>query len=663
MASHKGWDRHFVTIEGLTMKSGRSLNLAKGQFGVVDMESTPTNRGNQVISSFGALSPKNKLELRLGLAPLGVTRSQSNKALSSKAFKISDVIGLRVDAPKQKGIPVDEFRLGYNGIEDSSAIVLENGDNEVIEINMCGKALGLLGATGGEYTVKLYIEAPNEGAFTNQEVIENAVDRFNKITLLGGVPITNYVEATPVNSEAVALTGADYTFFKLRVKDNGDATSLALVQAQYPNNEVKLESNEGGYSTYVILAPAATVLANYTYSAVSLVPGCDCPDGFTLTDGLCVSDTVPASIAWTAGDTCKASSHVYTIILADDECGTNKLAALQAAYPDLVITVAGSPTANSSRALTLTGTSGTANINVAGTNYLATFATNLATTASNFVTAHAANILAASGTTVTANAGVLTFVHASSGFPTITITNATTDLAGTLGAVAVVNTPSTGGCMTSYSTTVVTDVVCEECSPILNQLFTSEAPEPYENVSWKKAPKVYSATAKMGINFKSKAQIFAGDETYRDSTPFIASPVRLRVTGGEPTVSESFTVGRKNRMAVKIISVAQEPESFGGDLYDWEDRGNVFFTGRSRFEDNNFGNWALGQESHLKPTAQYVDYVLTVRINSYAQSFSGELNETFNFHIIAEVGKHQDIEDILNDLATAAGIDTVVAYS
>lgn len=663
MASHKGWDRHFVTIEGLTMKNGRSLNLAKGQFGVVDMESTPTSRGSQVISSFGALSPKNKLELRLGLAPLGVTRSQSNKSLSSKAFKLSEVVGLQVNAPTQKGILVDEFRLGYNGIEASTALQFENGDNEVIEIGMAGKALGLLGATDGHYTVKLYLEAPNEGDFTNQEIVEKAVDTFNNMTLLGGVPITNYVEATPVNSESVALVGADYTFFKLFVRDNGDATSLALVQAQYPNNEVKLESNSGGYSTYVILAPAATVLADYTYSAFAQVPGCACPDGFTLTDGLCVSDTTPADIAWTEGDTCKASSQVYTLILADDECGVNKLAALQAAYPELTITVAASATANSSRALTLTGTSGTANINVAGVDYLATFATSLTVTANNFVTTHAAAILSASGTVVTANAGILTFVHASSGFPVVTITNATTDLAGTLGAVTVVTNPVTGGCMTTYSTTVVTNIVCEECSPILNGLFESEAPEPYDKVSWKKAPKVYSATALMGINFKSKAQIFAGDETYRDSTPYIASPVRLRVTGGEPTVSESFTVGRKNRMAVKIISVAQEPESFGGDFYDWEDRSNVFFTGRSRFEDNNFGNWALGQESHLKPLAQYVDYVLTVRINSYAQSFSGELNETFNFHILAEVGKHQDIEDILNDLATAVGLDTVVAYS
>lgn len=663
MASHKGWDRHFVTIEGSTMSNGRSLNLAKGQFGVVDMDSTPTSRGNEVISSFGALSPKNKLELRLGLAPLGVTRSQSNKSLSSKAFKLSEVIGLRVDAPKQKGIPVDEFRLGYNGIEASSALTFENGDNEVIEIGMCGKALGLLGANNAEYVVKLYLEAPNEGAFTNQEIVEKAVDTFNNITLLGGVPITNYVEATPVNSEAPALSGTSNTFYKLYIQDNGDATSLALVQAQYPNYEVKRESNAGGYSTYVILAPTPTVLSNYVQTAVSQLPGCDCPDGYTLTAGLCVSDADPIETAWTAGDSCFASTQVYTLILADDECGVNKLTQLQEAYPDLTITVAASASDKSRRTVTLTGTSGTANINAGGTNYLVTFTTDLTTSANNFVTAHAPAILANTGAVVTASAGVITFTDDTAGFVGLSVAGATGDLGGTLGAVTVVNNPTTGGCMTTYSTTVTTDIVCPECSQILNALYSSEAPEPYEQVSWKKAPKVYSSTALMGINFKSKAQIFAGDETYRDTTPFIASPVRIRITGGEPTVSESFTVGRKNRMPVKIISIAQEPESFGGDLYDWEDRSNVFFTGRSRFEDNNFGNWALGQESHLKPTAQYVDYVLTVRINGYAQSFSGELHETFNFHILAEVGRHQAIEAILNDLATAVGLDTVTAYS
>ena len=665
MGSHKGWDRHFVTIDGLTMKTGRSLNITKGQFAVVDMESTPTSRGNEVISSFGSLPLSRKLELRLGIAPLGVNRSQSNKAEATVPFKISEIVGLRVDAPKTKSIGVDEFRIGYDGLNPSTAIVLENGDNEVIEVNLEGKAIGMLGYKTSSVALKLYLEAPNEGDFTTQEVIEKAVERFNNMTLIGGVPVTNYVEARAINSEAIALVGTDYTFFKLTLKDNGDYTSLAKVQAQYPTFKVEREQYMGDFSTYVILAPAVTVLADYVEDNSYMLPDdCDeCPGGFTLTDGVCVSDAAPVETAWEDGDTCKASTETYRITLADDECGDNRLAELQAAYPDLTIAVATVDSVNSRRTVTLTGTSGTANINIAGTDYLATFATNLTTTANDFVTTHAATILSAKAVTVTANAGVLTFTHATTAFPTITITNATTNLAGTLGTVTVVPANVVGACMTTYQTTVTTDVVCEECSPVLNDLFTSVAPMPFDQISWTKVAKTYSEDALMGISFKAKAQIFAGNEYFRDNIPYVASSVRLRVTGGEPEVSESFTVGRKNRMAVKLISRAQEPESFGGEFFDWEQRGNQYFVGRQRMEDNNYGNWVLGQESHLKATTQYVDYVLSVTTRRFAQSFTEKVDESFNYHILVEVGKHQDVEDVLNALATKAGVDTVQAYS
>lgn len=96
-------------------------------------------------------------------------------------------------------------------------------------------------------------------------------------------------------------------------------------------------------------------------------------------------------------------------------------------------------TTKSSRAVTLSGTSGTANVVVGGTNYLATFTTNLTTSAANFVTSHAATLLAL-GITVTASSGVLTFVAATSTFPTITVANVSGDLAGTVAAVAVIAT-------------------------------------------------------------------------------------------------------------------------------------------------------------------------------------------------------------------------------
>lgn len=92
---------------------------------------------------------------------------------------------------------------------------------------------------------------------------------------------------------------------------------------------------------------------------------------------------------------------------------------------------------NSSRTVTLTGTSGTANINIDGTNYLATFTSNLTTSATNFVTSHGAT-LSALGITVTSSGAVLTIVADTDTFPAITRANVSGDLSATLGTVTEV---------------------------------------------------------------------------------------------------------------------------------------------------------------------------------------------------------------------------------
>jgi len=85
------------------------------------------------------------------------------------------------------------------------------------------------------------------------------------------------------------------------------------------------------------------------------------------------------------------------------------------------------------RTITLTGTSGTANVTVGGTDFLATFNTDLGTTASDFITSHAADILAQQEVVVTANGDdlILTADIADLLF-TLAITNVSGDLAGTI---------------------------------------------------------------------------------------------------------------------------------------------------------------------------------------------------------------------------------------
>jgi len=138
-------------------------------------------------------------------------------------------------------------------------------------------------------------------------------------------------------------------------------------------------------------------------------------------------------------------SIVQTVALTDSADGSFVFTVNNSVVQDIatVLVSAEYPAVNgvTTRTVTLTGTSGTANVAVNGVDYLATFNTNLTTTASDFVTAHGATLLAL-GFTITSNAAVITVSALTTVFPTLTITNATGNLAGTLGTQT--DTASTG---------------------------------------------------------------------------------------------------------------------------------------------------------------------------------------------------------------------------
>jgi len=83
---------------------------------------------------------------------------------------------------------------------------------------------------------------------------------------------------------------------------------------------------------------------------------------------------------------------------------------------------------------TLTGTSGTANIDIGGTLYLATFAISLAQTVTDFIGSHAAGILSAKGVVVTGSGEdvILTANAPGVSFASVAGATVTGDLASTL---------------------------------------------------------------------------------------------------------------------------------------------------------------------------------------------------------------------------------------
>lgn len=132
---------------------------------------------------------------------------------------------------------------------------------------------------------------------------------------------------------------------------------------------------------------------------------------------------------------------IQTVALSDSADGSFNFTVnndkVQAVSTIQLTTEYSSLNGNSSRTVTLTGTSGTANINIGGTNYLATFTSSLTTSATNFVTSHGAT-LSALGITVTSSGAVLTIVADTDTFPAITRANVSGDLSATLGTVTAV---------------------------------------------------------------------------------------------------------------------------------------------------------------------------------------------------------------------------------
>jgi hypothetical protein len=728
---------YFATVDGNVKTSGGTLNLAKGQVAVVDLSKDPTVNGATIVSDFSRLSKRTKMEMRIGKAKVGISRSLDNKSYSTLPFTLEDVQNLSVDAPEQTGIKVDDFIIGYNGV-DGTELVLANGDNEAFQLSITGEAMNYLGYKDGCATVQFQMEAPNQGSFTMHEIVEQQIEVLENYDLLGQNKLSDFVDIIPINSENPASIPGAITqqYYNLTLSDEGTFTDLGKVQAQYSEAIVR-SSFDGENSVYTMVATALP--ADYTESLAQLIKGCAaCPGGYSelaagfITqvtvedDGVDVSATIESNVpgvvalstvknlqeggvgyysfvtddfltdaeittflavsdllstskfteigdvvavcnnatttdtTWVAGDACNAIEETYRITLEDDECGANRLAELQTAFPDLTIWLDGTYTTD----ITLTGTSGTANVTIDGTNYLATFTTDLTTSADNFVTSHAATILSAHGVTVTAATGVLTLVVAAENQPTLAVANVSGDLDADPIPAFTPDVTTANMCQTTYVTNVISNIICDECDDEFRQLFSTSAPGDFDLTPWVKVAKTYSATAKMGIRFRAKETILSGAEWFRDDMPFIAESPRLALVGGFPDrINESYNFGTNGRFTVKLLNRYNAPKNYGGNLRNFEDMSRMYFDNNHRHVGNNYGKYVFGEETVLDGTKQYVDYAFTIHRRNYTQGWSGKLDEGRTYHFIAEVGRHQALEDLLNSVAQAAGLPLVQAYA
>lgn len=456
--------------------------------------------------------------------------------------------------------------------------------------------------------------------------------------------------------------------YAVTIEDNGTDLT-AVFEGNIPGIEtgttVKADGQNAGvgYYTFVVNDPLTDAEINAFLALGDPHSTATFSKAMAVAD-ICTNDTV-TSTAWTACGTCNVIEEVYTIVLPDNECGEDRLAELSAAY-DTAVTIA--QTDGTQLDITVTGGAGgeVLAFTIGGNTYSETFDTDAATTVTNFVANNAAAIFANHGITVTdEGAGVLRFTAPD--YDYVEPVDASTGTFNTsFDEPVTVQVDDRNACQTRYQTTVVSNIVCDECDPIFKDYYTSQAPESYDTAKWEKVETVGAlpdGNCLCGIRFKSREFILEGDEALRDLVGFTETSTQIRVAAGYPEeIREGIGRLPEGRYEPKYLSRWIPRTHLGGNLRAFENEGRAYFRGLN-YRKDYLGRLLRGETSNIEEQSkQYIQYTLTVSHFNHTQGFASRINEDINYDIFVEVGKHNAVENLLNALASGAGVPTVQAF-
>lgn len=343
MGIHRPFSRFMFTNQGSVRTSGGSKRLAKGQFTIVNTKEADVD-GTKVVSNFNALPKDAVLEMRLGVHSVeGVRTNNIPVRYSSETFRLKDVVDVKMTAPQFFERTFDDYIVGFDGINNASAIALADNQTTLLNVTVKGDHVGFI--TGNtEYTFTVHFG--KEVGETDQEVVNRVAEILKKQIFPTGVSIQEVIDIKVVDSENLPLSGTSYTFSTLTLTDQGDSNALALVQAQYPSYKVTRTDRDGLVSTYTILHPTTASLSAYTSTVAKTFKSCaDCPAGYSaVTSGVVYSisieddgadlsttiDNVPGFVSGTVvkvgQDATNAGRGIYTVVvdnaLTDAEIAT-----------------------------------------------------------------------------------------------------------------------------------------------------------------------------------------------------------------------------------------------------------------------------------------------------------------------------------------------------
>ena len=633
-------------VVSTVLESGYDGNLAKGQLAVVKNKALK-GKGKEVTADFDGMTQKDLIAFEIGeVTTPNKQRTVEVPYISTGFFPIGNIVDIKAYAPSNVTLKLDHIEIGYDGINESTALFIPEGKAAVMDIVVEGLVASMFFGQESFIIQKRVYRAVGESmqAVTrrlvkelNEEVIPTATGWASTTDVL-----SQFLEIGVIDSTTTTTVGVNSVFSSLTLVNNGDSNALADVQAQYPNYTVVQTARDGDNTTYTIVRPQADpALASYVKTVVDVDgKGCaDCLATYSLVDG----------------------GHVYHVSIEDDGV-------------DLTTTLAGLVTGE-------TQLDKLGNKDGRGTYAIVMPAIMAQVAIDAIITARPEaevkylgeikDVCSKTTTTTTAWVAGETCVATTKGFSIIVKDNdcgATRlpELQAAYPGLVITEDVVVGGCKRKYNTTVPTNIVCPECSPIFLQPFYGEAPDNFEGISWEAVAETYDADALMGITIKGKP-FFMYPEIYEeDFVPFIETSLKvksasfgwreddiLNYTGSQYDVDLEFA-------KVVFVERAQDVNNLSQSHFGAEDEGKMFGTNKWKHKANLFARTNLSEERILKYHKRLLKYVVEFRDQGLSQGSASRSDITHGFGIMVEEGKHDAIQTILSKLAAKVGLEAPI---
>lgn len=633
-------------VVSTVLESGYDGNLAKGQLAVVKNKALK-GKGKEVTADFDGMTQKDLIAFEIGeVTTPNKQRTVEVPYISTGFFPIGNIVDIKAYAPSNVTLKLDHIEIGYDGINESTALFIPEGKAAVMDIVVEGLVASMFFGQESFIIQKRVYRAVGESmqAVTrrlvkelNEEVIPTATGWASTTDVL-----SQFLEIGVIDSTTTTTVGVNSVFSSLTLVNNGDSNALADVQAQYPNYTVVQTARDGDNTTYTIVRPQADpALASYVKTVVDVDgKGCaDCLATYSLVDG----------------------GYVYHVSIEDDGV-------------DLTTTLAGLVTGE-------TQLDKLGNKDGRGTYAIVMPAIMAQVAIDAIITARPEaevkylgeikDVCSKTTTTTTAWVAGETCVATTKGFSIIVKDNdcgATRlpELQAAYPDLVITEDGVVGGCKRKYNTTVPTNIVCPECSPIFLQPFYGEAPDNFEGISWEAVAETYDADALMGITIKGKP-FFMYPEIYEeDFVPFIETSLKvksasfgwreddiLNYTGSQYDVDLEFA-------KVVFVERAQDVNNLSQSHFGAEDEGKMFGTNKWKHKANLFARTNLSEERILKYHKRLLKFVVEFRDQGLSQGSASRSDITHGFGIMVEEGKHEAIQTILSKLAAKVGLEAPI---